>query len=137
MPAPISDPLTATPSQAAAGSTKSSLIGSWADAIQKFEGWFAGSRSFRNNNPGNLRVAGDLGVDASGYGVFSTYDLGRSALVSDLTAKVQKYGGQTLAQVMQRYAPASDGNDPLAYATYVAQRLGVGISDTLNQIFGG
>ncbi len=37
------------------------------------EGFFvAGSRPARNNNPGDLEEAGDLGVDSGGYGVFSS-----------------------------------------------------------------
>lgn len=33
-----------------------------------------GTRPFRNNNPGDLELAGDQGVDAGGYGVFSSAD---------------------------------------------------------------
>lgn len=117
------------------GNVNGGKIQTWADAIKAFEGWFPGSRSFRNNNPGNLRVAGDLGTDSGGYGVFSSAEAGMAALTSDLQAKARKYPNETLAEIMQRYAPASDGNDPLKYAKFVASKLGASVTDTLNSIF--
>src|SRR4051812_25836093 len=44
----------------ALSTTRADVIRKWADAIQLHEGWFVGSKSYRNNNPGNLRVTGDL-----------------------------------------------------------------------------
>lgn len=99
-------------------------INAWADRITQHEGWYPGSRSYRNNNPGNLEVDGDLGRDSGGYGVFSSYNAGRNALVADLTAKVRKYGSWTLYQVMARYAPPKENNTQ-AYADTVAAALGV------------
>jgi hypothetical protein len=104
-------------------------INAWADAITIHEGWNPGSRSFRNNNPGNLEIQGDAGADSGGYGVFSSYNAGRNALVADLSAKVRKYGakGWTLYQVMARYAPPSE-NNTVAYANAVAAALGGSVS---------
>jgi hypothetical protein len=98
-------------------------INTWADAITVHEGWYDGSRSYRNNNPGNLEIDGDAGRDSGGYGVFSSYSAGRNALVADLMAKVRKYGSWTLYQVMSRYAPPSE-NNTTAYTNAVAAALG-------------
>jgi len=102
----------------------------WATIIAKVEaGVKSTARSIRNNNPGNLVEQGDSGTDADGYAVFSSYDAGWNALISDLTAKLRKYPTQTLAQIMARYAPAPDGsllnagNDPASYAATVAKYL--------------
>jgi hypothetical protein len=109
-------------------------INAWADAITGHEGWAPGSRSFRNNNPGNLRVTGDQGVDSGGFGVFSTYALGRAALTGDLGGKVRKYGAWTVYQVMARYAPPSDGNDTVGYAAAVAGALGCASTSLVSTI---
>jgi hypothetical protein len=98
-------------------------INAWADAITVHEGWYPGSRSYRNNNPGNLEIDGDAGRDSGGYGVFSSYSAGRNALVADLSAKVRKYRSWTLYQVMSRYAPPSE-NNTTAYTNAVAAALG-------------
>jgi hypothetical protein len=111
----------------------SSVVKKWADAIQNHEGWFPGSRSYRNNNPGNLRVTGDKGVDSGGFGIFSTYEKGRAALEGDLSAKIRKYPSQTIAQIMERYAPSSE-NDSALYASVVAKALGVSVSTKLSEL---
>lgn len=44
-----------------------------ARGIATAEGFYvSGSRPARNNNPGDLRLAGDQGVDDLGFGIFST-----------------------------------------------------------------
>jgi len=98
-------------------------INAWADAITVNEGWYPGSRSYRNNNPGNLEIDGDAGRDSGGYGIFSSYNAGRNALVADLKAKVRNYRSWTLYQVMARYAPPSE-NNTTAYTNRVAAALG-------------
>lgn len=108
-------------------------INAWADRITQHEGWYPGSRSYRNNNPGNLEINGDLGRDSGGYGVFSSYNAGRNALIADLTAKVRKYGSWSLYQVMARYAPPSENNTQ-AYAQTVADALGVSTSTIVGDI---
>jgi hypothetical protein len=111
-------------------------IEAWADAITQHEGWANGTRSFRNNNPGNMRVQGDLGVDSGGFGIFSSYQLGRNALTDDLKAKVRKYGNWTLYQVMARYAPPSDGNNTSAYAAAIANVLNCTTGTLVSSIAG-
>jgi hypothetical protein len=144
----VGDPSDTDPDGGAAGGTDAGImsdviayigapdyVNAWADAITIHEGWTVGSRSYRNNNPGNLEIQGDLGVDSGGYGIFSSYSAGRNALVSDLVAKVNKYGSWTLYQVMARYAPPSENNTQ-AYADAVASALSVTTTTLVNAISG-
>ena len=117
-------------------------IGAWADAITIHEGWNPngdggiGSESYRNNNPGNLEEPGDRGVNSNGFGIWSSYNGGRNALLSDLTAKCRKYSTWTVYAIMARYAPPTDGNDTSAYAAAVARALGCSITTVVSTIPG-
>ena len=101
-----------------------------ADAIQTFEGWHAGSRSWLNRNPGNLRAyASGQAVDKQGYRIFVSLAEGWQALLYDLKAKFHGSHGltpetlgraPTIADLMNVYAPAGDSNNPRAYANFVA-----------------
>lgn len=57
-----------------------------AHAIKTFEGWHVGSKSFRNNNPGNLIYAGQFKAvdDGTGFAHFATYNDGYNALIRQL-----------------------------------------------------
>jgi len=99
------------------------------DAIQHREGWYPGSRSNRNRNPGNLRATSvsPHSMDAEDYCVFGSVVTGSFALLTELTAKVtgnNEHGitpDSTLDDLMNVYAPASDGNQPHPYAVADAQ----------------
>src|SRR3954452_9522821 len=97
-------------------------------AHQKHEGWFPGSLSQRNNNPGNLRltlsqrqaykaVPGD-----GGFARFPSYQLGFQALMDDIKAKITGHSAHidysrhpTFLDYVKVYAPSDDGNDPSGY----------------------
>ena|SRR3990167_115999 len=96
--------------------------------IQRHEGWFPGSYSYRNLNPGNLR-----GTDGK-FLIFPTYTDGFNALLYDIKVKIlgtassiqrymkktnKKYGEVTFYEMISIYAPSEDNNDPLAYANYL------------------
>ena len=93
------------------------------------------SRSFRNNNCGNLRYsAGNIGGpypivlqfqgtdDGDNYAVFPTVAKGCAALTS-LLAK--NYGEMTVGDAMKKYAPSDDGNDPEKYAKVICAWAGI------------
>lgn len=110
-----------------------SLIDKWADAIQKFEGWFPGSRSYRNNNPGNIRYVGQkraIGQDDKNFCIFKTYEDGRAELI-DLLKRAAEGRSRvykptmTLLDFFKTYAPSSDNNHPETYANAVAKMIGV------------
>lgn len=118
------------------GEPKRNFIIAWANAIQSFEGWYVGSRSYRNNNPGNLRYSSlQIGMDG-GFAFFKDYDTGflalRTLLINAATGKSTIYNpNMTLLDFYNKYAPSSDGNYPHAYAAYVAKKMDVGMDEKI------
>lgn len=108
-------------------------------AIQSHEGWFSGSRSFRNNNPGNLR-AGDKGwgIDDKKFTKFPNYEYGFQSLKDDILYKCalsKRLGPEaTILQLFEVYAPSADSNNPTIYAKFVASKVGVNINTKLKNI---
>ena len=99
--------------------------------------WSSGSGKTladRNNNPGNLRPVGGTGFTShesplDGWMAMARqirlYFTGKSA-----AAGFKKL--QSIWDIIHKYAPASDNNDPEAYSNFVASMMGVGAKDTLN-----
>jgi hypothetical protein len=90
-------------------------------------------RSFRNNNPGNLRHHGPAGVypvverhhgtdDGQNYAHFPTVADGCAAL-ADLLATA--YKNSTVTQMITKYAPSDDKNDPEKYTRVVCGWAGI------------
>lgn len=100
------------------------------------EGWFPGSLSQRNRNPGNLRLtayqrkAYGAVPGEKGFARFPSYEAGFQALMEDIRAKIM--GGSahidyrrnpTILDYIRVYAPEGDGNDPVKYAWAVCQSV--------------
>ena len=110
-----------------------------AKAIMEFEGYFEGSISYQNNNPGNLKFrgqAGSTGADSQGHAIFTTFQDGYRALINQIRLM---FGGSSiynptmsLYQVFSKYA---EGNSR-EYAEFVAGRLGVSPQASLQEIAG-
>lgn len=122
-------------------------VSTWAESIRDFEGWSSGSRSQRNNNPGNIKhylgLSGAIGADKDGFAIFPSEQAGMAALTADLQAKVRKYPDWSLLDIMRRYLGGKKGVDPPkkegnahAYASAVASDLGVSVNSTLKEVFG-
>ena len=80
-------------------------------AIGTEEGVFApGSLPMRNNNPGDLRFAGQLNAveGESGFAVFSSMPAGVVGLYRQLLAQVAE--GQTVRQIIAQWAPPTENN---------------------------
>jgi len=107
-------------------------INTVAQTIQTIEGWYPGSVSYTNNNPGNLKYAGQPGATqgANGFAVFPNYVAGYQALVNQIDLDASR--GQTIAQFTSIYAPASDNNNPTSYAAQIANAAGVSVNDPLS-----
>lgn len=108
-------------------------------SIATFEGFYKpGSRAQRNNNPGNLRRAGDNGIDDNRYGRYSDASLGWAALNNDVRAKITgrtRTGlrpDSTLYQFFSVYAPQTE-NPTVAYTRFVARQLGIMSSTRFNE----
>lgn len=124
------------------------LLRTFGLAIKSREGFFAagenpkypkGTPSWRNNNPGNIKMGGfarncgAIGQDVHGFAQFPNLAKGQAAL--ELLVRNAATGESyiykptdTILQFFKKYAPAEDSNDPLSYATEVALKLGVPIS---------
>lgn len=89
-----------------------------------------GSAGLRRNNPGNIRPGdswkGMAGTDG-GFVVFEDVTYGIRAQALNLYNNYYIHGLKSLSAFINKYAPASDGNDPVAYADQVAQATGIGI----------
>lgn len=94
------------------------------------------SLASENNNPGDLREAGQAGSTpgVGGFASFSTPQEGFGALLNDLQSKITKNPDENLVQFSSTYAPASDGNNPGQYAANIANKLGVSPSATLGSL---
>ena len=86
-----------------------------------------GTRSWRNNNPGNIRY-GDFAVkmgaigEAGGFAVFPDEETGKKAKES-LLFEGKNYKNLSIAQAISRYAPPSENNTE-AYIQNILKSLG-------------
>lgn len=116
------------------------LITAFAMAIQKHEGYFEGSRAFRNKNPANAKYVGQpdaVGEDKDGFAIFPSYEIGFAYLCRVLrnacTGKSTVYRpDMDLYQFFAIYAPASDNNNSKHYAETVALAMGVKPTDRIS-----
>ena len=96
-----------------------------------------GTRAWRNNNPGNIeygnfaRAHGAIGTDGR-FAVFPSYEAGRKAKAS-LLFETSRYKNRTIAGAIARYAPQFE-NDTAAYASTVANAIGVPTSTRLSEL---
>jgi hypothetical protein len=116
-----------------------------AAAITQQEGFYPGSMSYRNNNPGNLMYAGQPGATPGpgGFAVFDTLASGQAALVGqinlDATRGTDVNGNPTgtVGQFLASYAPAAAGNDTASYIANVSAMTGFSPDDSLLSLSGG
>lgn len=97
------------------------------------------NRPQRNCNPCDLRPPngqvdfwrGQSGVDGRGFAIFPTLELGFAAARTNFRTHIEAHPNQTMSQYIggdesdgwSGYAPASDGNDPVAYCRAVCAVL--------------
>lgn len=94
-------------------------------------------RGVRNNNPvnvtnlgGDQKWAGQTGSDGA-YATFATPEAGMAAADKNLQAYGTKHGIDTIAGVIQRWAPPSD-NDTASYIATVAKATGIDPNQKIN-----
>lgn len=112
---------------------KNKLLQAMCLAIKAHEGWYIGSVSYRNNNPGNCRYSslGYLPIyepverDSKNFAVFKDYATGWLYLQNLILNKAKRNLNQNLYQFFAIYAPEADNNDPEHYAEVVATKMGV------------
>jgi hypothetical protein len=107
-----------------------------AATIQQIEGYYPGSLAYTNNNPGNLRPAGQPGcTPVGGFCSFPDYATGLQALDNQIQLDASR--GLTIAQFTAKDAPAADSNNPTSYAASIAAAAGLSPSDPLSAALTG
>lgn len=116
----------------------------WCAAVMVFEGFYPGTQSWLNNNPGNLRFVGQAlatntgAADGSQFCTFKTFEDGYTALYQQIfnaCSGVSKVylPSMTIAQFYLKYT--SDGAEVSAnYAAFVARCLGVSVDTVISTL---
>lgn len=109
----------------------------WALAIKAEEG-YGTSRAVtitKNFNPGAIRSA------TGSFLKFPNYEAGFNYLLDYLTraatgkhSAYRKGGETTLLEFQKIYSPSTDNNNPLRYATNVAKKLGVPVTEKIKNL---
>ena len=98
-----------------------------------------GTRTWRNNNPGNLKYSkwknakrdGAIGRDKDGFGIFPDIKTGTEAQYK-LLKKWQKKN-LTLEQVIYKYAPPKE-NKTKDYLSYLMRKLDIDRADSIQEL---
>ncbi|WP_431616071.1 TIGR02594 family protein [Enterobacter roggenkampii] len=100
-----------------------------------------GSLNWRFNNPGNLisvkNQKGKIGIgvvynpDKHSFAIFSSIEAGDNAKRSLLK---RKYKDFTIPEMMKKYAPGNDGNNPEAYANFIMSESGVAQGEKVGEL---
>lgn len=95
------------------------------------------SKSYRNNNPGNLRFTpwvSTLGAknDGDDYAKFKTRSEGLAAMVRLLCGPV--YRNLSIRQAIYKFAPPKDQNDTESYIKDVTDKTGLNSSVVLDRL---
>ena len=119
---------------------KEALLNGMCLAIKEMEGYFPpspkypeGSKSWRNKNPGNTKFStkGYLAKyepvrkDSTGFAIFPSYEIGWLYLKNLVLQKAKEHPNWDLLDFCSNWAPASDNNNPVAYAEFVAKKMNV------------
>lgn len=106
-------------------------------AVTHFEGQ-PGDRSYRNNNPGNLKFEHQyeaIGQDPKGFAIFPTWEAGFRALEAQIALDARRTPDMTISEFVEKYAPAKDNNPNNAhYAASIAAALRSHVYDTLGTL---
>lgn len=98
----------------------------------------SGTVGQRNNNPLNIRFSPAnnwLGQDASESGAFAYFTAkkyGYRAAFVLMNNYAKKYGANTIAKIVYRWAPPSDNNPTDLYIRFVADKTGIPSNEVLN-----
>jgi hypothetical protein len=88
-----------------------------------------------DNNPGDIKFDGTNWKGSAGndgtFVIFSDTTYGLRAVALDLSNKISNDGLNTIALIVNKYAPASDGNDVGAYIASMTGDTGFGANQIL------
>ena len=110
------------------GSNPPSLINSNWDMLENT----SLSRGYRNNNPLNIRKSLQtwkgkiyIGNTDPDFEQFENMAYGYRAALMTMRTHIKKYGLNTVYQIIKRWAPAEDGNNPEGYTQRVCNATGL------------
>jgi hypothetical protein len=120
-----------------------SRINEFCQLIQTHEGWYEGSRSWRNNNPGNCKFStkgyakkyGIVSSDMQGFAVFKTKEIGYSYLRNLTQQKMDANPHWNFYQFFEWYAPSTENNSK-HYADVVAMGMKTLATNSVKGIVG-
>jgi hypothetical protein len=113
-------------------------LNDFAQAVYQFEGGRdTDSLNVRNNNPGNVKSGPGQTGTSGGYATFASFADGWSALQQLITKRAAQHPDWDFYDFFSSYAPASDNNDPNAYAEYVANYAGADPAQTVSSFLQG
>jgi YD repeat-containing protein len=121
----------ATP-QTATGGRRNTVIITYSDGTEEVRS--GGTRTWRNNNPGNIRpgnLDGEIG-SAGGFTVFSSEDAGLAAIPALLLRP--RYQALTVFGAIATWAPPGDNNDTAAYQRRVQDLTGIDGQTRMNTL---
>ncbi len=119
---------------------KNNLGKVWPGGLQKYSNNVNRSaylyRGIRNNNPGNLNFAGQKGATLESgpnarFASFPTMLEGIAALDRQVMLYLKR-GKNTIDQIIDIYAPSSDGNNTSSYKSYLSQYTGLGVKEKID-----
>lgn len=90
------------------------------------------TRGIRNNNPLNIRHGKSQWVGMAkeqtdrAFVQFTERKYGYRAAFVLLKNYINKYGANTVTKIVERWAPAKDGNDTAGYIGFVCHTTGIG-----------
>lgn len=139
---PVTIPTAPSPSQSPAMPSVDNVT-RFCTCIMNFEGG-PNDPNHLNNNPGDFRCSpvgylpkyGKVVCNVHGFAVFPTFALGWEYLIESVHYRALAHPTWTILDFFENFAPSSDGNDPLHYATVVAEEMGVGITTSLQELLG-
>ena len=104
--------------------------------VKKEGGQVPGTLPYRNNNPGDLRFAGQRGAvpGAGGFAAFPTWEDGFAALKRQIALDASR--GLTLQQFIYKFAPPSE-NRSAEYLASVSAWSGISPDAVLRDVFAG
>jgi LysM repeat protein len=95
----------------------------------------AGTLNWRFNNPGNIMALPNASKQNGRIGAGTVYNPKKNTFVIFSSLEVgerekcallkRKYRDNTISEMMSQYAPATAGNDPVAYANFISSESGV------------
>jgi hypothetical protein len=125
------------------GAIDPAVVSALADAIQAQEGYYPGSLSYRNNNPGNLVYVGQANAvpGLGGFAKYNSYQDGRAGLEAQITldavrgTDVNGSPTTTVSELLTSWAPPSE-NNTAAYIANVSAATGFDPDAPLSTLVG-